>query len=95
MDEQELSEKAFREAIDKLIEDAPPSRKARLRGLQSKCDMIRRAYGTNHLGAAIEMSKMMMGSLYDLNEALHDKVPVLDLKEGKVLDFKRKDEEDE
>lgn len=90
-----MDEKTFRAEIRQIIDGAKPEHRQRLRGLQAKCDMIRRAYGTNHLGCAIEMSKLMKKSLIELNDALHGRIYELDSsKEAKVLPFTAKDKDE-
>ena len=52
------------EAINEVIEQAPPHIRQRLRGLQFKVDMERRRCRTP-LAACIRLSGMMMDALYD------------------------------
>ncbi len=56
--------------INALIESAPTSMRRRLRGLQFQIDCKRQMH-SNPLSSCIAISKMMLESLNDLNDALH------------------------
>lgn len=70
---EELERIRLRE-IEQLIGRAPEHLKARLRGLQFQIDCKRRLHATP-LGSCIEISKMMLDSVYSLNEALNGRDP--------------------
>ena len=61
-------EELRRRLCDRIIEEAAPARRPRLRGLQFQVDMERRRAGT-HLGALIRISAMMHASLHQLSLA--------------------------
>lgn len=84
---EELESIRLRE-IEQLIKRAPEHLKARLRGLQFQIDCKRRAHSTP-LGSCIEISKMMLDSVYSLNEALHgrDANPLHKRQVGTILEF--------
>ena len=89
---------------DQIIQDAPPSYRRKLRGLQFRIDMeIRRA--RSHMAACIAISGMMHDAFDKLRQALNEaaggseapvpyspqaSVPVADARPGKVLPFSRK-----
>jgi hypothetical protein len=57
------------EEIENLISQAPIHLRKRLRGLQFQIDCKRRLH-KNPLGACIEISRLMLDSLQDLNLAI-------------------------
>lgn len=84
---EELESIRLRE-VEQLIKRAPDHLKARLRGLQFQIDCKRKVHSTP-LGSCIEISKMMLDSVYVLNEALHgrDTSPLNKRQAGTVLEF--------
>lgn len=81
-------EKIRLQEVDQLIKRAPEHLKARLRGLQFQIDCKRKIHSTP-LGSCIEISKMMLDSVYALNEALHgrDTVSLQKRQTGTVVEF--------
>lgn len=57
--------------IESLIESAPATMQRRLRGLQFQIDAKRSASKTP-MGACVAISKMMLDSVYELNNVLND-----------------------
>jgi hypothetical protein len=85
-------ERLRQQAIDELIESAPPERQARLRGLQWRIDQERR--NRTPLSACIRISKMMWDQLMEsggfLGPRIQDDLTVETHREpvqGKVLSF--------
>jgi hypothetical protein len=63
-------ERIKRDAIEELINSAPPSRQARLRGLQWSVDQ-KVSLHKCPLGSLIEVNKMMWDSFEDLRKVLN------------------------
>lgn len=69
MSDTELTELLDAE-LKELYESTTPERRKRLEALQWKID-IKKANAPNKLAATVEIYKLMLDSVYDLNEALH------------------------
>lgn len=92
IDEEKI--KQLEKERDELIKQAVGVHRKRLEGLQWQCDRIIERYGDNHVGAAVELSKLMMESLSKLHSILtaDDPEAVLGIenKTAQLLSFSRK-----
>lgn len=70
-----MTEDEFEIEYQKILDRAPEHMKPRLEGIQWQCDNIRRKYKGNHTMIMIQISKMMMESVKELQMAFKGELP--------------------
>lgn len=81
-------EKELADYVASLPEDV----RKRMEAIQWRCDQVRAKYGDNHVGCMVELSKMMMQSVGELNDALNN--AATEKTKADVLEFKAKDKDE-
>jgi len=91
-----MTDEEFERELAVLLNSVSLEKRKRLEALQWKCDQIKRKHGDNHVGSAVELSKLMLDSLVQLTDVLENgKVEDKDIT-SKVIKFSpKKDDNNE